>query len=80
MSKASEARWLAAYKAADTLYTARDCGCLVLVMVDLPDVIKDSRDEILRESLAGRALRRVARGQLPPTNCPEHERGKDAAA
>lgn len=78
MSAKSEARWLAAYKAADDLYTAKDCGCLVLVLVDLPDVIRDSRDDILRESLAGRGLRRCKRGDLPPLNCADHER-KSAA-
>ena len=74
MSRASEARWQAAYAKADSLYTAKPCGCLVLILVDLPDVIKDSRDEILRESLAGRALRRIPRGQLPPLNCADHTR------
>jgi hypothetical protein len=74
MTTAKEKRWQAAYQKADTLYTARDCGCLVLVLVDMPDVIRSTRDEILRESLAGRALRRVGVGELPPLHCAQHER------
>lgn len=67
-------RWIAAYQKADTLYTAKECGCLVLVLVDMPDVIRSSREDIARESLAGRALQRVGRGALPPLHCAEHDR------
>ncbi len=73
MSKASEARWQAAAAKADTLYTTHDCGCLIVVMLDMPDVIKGDRDLIVRESMAGRAFKRCKRGELPPLNCPEHE-------
>ena len=73
MSKKSEAEWQAAYRVADSLYTTQECGCLVLIMVDMPDVVKDSKDEIVRESLAGRSLKRCKRGDLPPLHCHLHE-------
>lgn len=74
MSKASEARWLAAYRVADSIYTQRDCGCLVVVMIDMPDEIKYSHDLIVREALAGRTFKRSKRGELPPLNCAEHQK------
>lgn len=67
-----EQKWYAAYRKADALYTQEDCGCLVVIMVDLPDVVKADRDLIVRESMAGRVLKRCARGALPPLNCPLH--------
>jgi hypothetical protein len=74
VSRLSNRQFEAALATADDLFTAKPCGCLVLVMYDIPEVIRDSRDDILRESLAGRALQRCARGALPPLNCAEHRR------
>ena len=73
LSKKAEAAWQAAYAMADDLYTQDDCGCLLLVLVDMPDVIKDSQAEITREAVAGHQLKRCKRSDLPPLNCPPHE-------
>lgn len=67
-------RWIEKANVAGHLYTTHECGCLVLVMLDMPDVVKDARDDILRESLAGRTLKRCGRGELPPLNCSAHQR------
>lgn len=73
LSKKAEAEWQAAFLAADDLYTQMECGCLALVLVDMPDVVKDSQAEIAAQALMGRVLHRCKRGDLPALNCPAHE-------
>jgi hypothetical protein len=83
MSTKSEVAWQAAYAKADTLYTTLDCGCLCLVLADMPDNIRASRAEIQREALACRTFHRLPRVNgvvdLPPLNCPTHEAERLAA-
>jgi hypothetical protein len=77
MNVKSMAAWHAAYAKADTLYTTFECGCLAVVLTDMPDNIRASKAEIMREALAGRAFKRLPRVNghvdLPPLNCPTHE-------
>lgn len=74
MKRLTNRQFEAAFAMCDHLYTAKECGCLVLIMVDIPEVVHDSRDDIARESMAGRALQRVPLGNLPPLNCEAHDR------
>lgn len=78
MSKKSEAVWNALYLKSDSLYWLTECGCLALVVVDMPDVIKDCRADILEQALKGRTMHRSKRGNLPPLNCPTHEAERQA--
>lgn len=60
------------------LYAMDDCGCIVLCMLDIPEIVRDARDDIARESLKGHAMQRAPRGGLPPFNCPTHQAMRDA--
>jgi hypothetical protein len=66
------ASWMKRYEEADSLYTTRECGCLVFVVIDLPREVRAARDTIVRESLAGRSVKRCKRADLPPLYCPVH--------
>lgn len=78
LSKKAEAAWQAAFQEADDLYTQADCGCVVFVLVDMPDVVKYSQADIAEQALKGRVLHRCKRGELPPWNCPTHEAERQA--
>lgn len=56
------------------LYTAKDCGCLVLVMVNSARNLLDCAEDVALEARAGRVLHEVAPYALPPMECDEHRR------
>jgi hypothetical protein len=73
MSKASEARWLAEYRQAGSLYTLAECGCLMWVLVDMPVEVRHAAKDIAEQIAKGRTIQRCGRTELPPLNCPTHE-------
>jgi hypothetical protein len=65
----------------DTLYTQKECGCLVLVVVDDPETLKSCANDIARELKAGRTIHRATYVAFRdvPFRCPEHKRQAEAA-
>lgn len=58
------------------MYTAKPCGCLVLVFVNDAENLRFLTKEIAREAREGRTLHECASGALPPMCCPEHKRAE----
>lgn len=55
------------------LYTARECGCLVLVMVNDAENLRACRKDIARELREGRTLHETTKASLPPFECAQHK-------
>ena len=55
------------------LYTAKPCGCLVLVMVNEVRNLRDCADDISRELREGRTRHEATKETLPPFDCAEHK-------
>lgn len=55
------------------LYTAKSCGCLVLIMVNDPENLRACRSDISRELRAGRTLHETTKAGLPPVECSLHK-------
>lgn len=68
-----------AYRKSDTLYWQDDCGCIVLMIADMPDVVKDSERDIARQALKGRVMKRAHRNEaghvvdMPDAVCSAHQ-------
>jgi hypothetical protein len=56
------------------VYSLLECGCIGLLMYDIPEVVHDARDDIHQYAMKGRTIQRCARGELPPSYCAEHAR------
>ena len=57
------------------LYTLQECGCLALALVNEPDAIAFSAQDIAREARKGRALHEAP--ELPPVRCALHQAERD---
>lgn len=62
------------------LYTAKPCGCLVLVMVNDAANLRSCAPEIKRELREGRTLHETTKAGLPPTECDLHKGNARRAA
>ena len=58
------------------LYTAKPCGCLVIVMVNDEANLRYMADDLAAEAREGRWVKEATGDTLPPLRCPEHKRAE----
>lgn len=81
MSKKAQADWLARYNVAGDIYTQDPCGCVMFILVDMPEEVKAAAKDIAEQVAKGREIRRVAnKMDLPPHYCAEHDPKNRATA
>lgn len=72
-SKKAEADWQARYAVAGAVYTQDPCGCIMFLVVDLPEEVAYAAKDIASQITLGRGVKRAAtRADLPPHYCPTH--------
>lgn len=80
MKRMTNRQFEAALVEAGHLYTQSECGCIALVMYDIPEIVHDARDDIYQQALKGRTVKRVPRGMLPPFECDTHSAKRRAVS
>lgn len=74
-SQKKQDEWLARYRESGSIYTQDPCGCVMFVLVDMPEEVKAAAKDIADQVAKGREIRRVAdRKDLPPHWCDQHKR------
>jgi hypothetical protein len=80
-SKAKWADWLARYRVAGSLYAQDTCGCIMFVVVDMPEEVAAASKEIAGQLAKGRDIKHATRDpvtgvlNMPPHYCAAHQRG-----